>query len=118
MRQEPQVVEKDLGQQVQEERPKAMAPVQSAPPVAPTQPKGDIVIRAGYDPKTTKKAKVVQGDIEYLISPLTGTKSWTLQKLIIETSLLAQTTGYFRRTSARIEDGRTHAYWFVRSGLG
>jgi len=72
MRQEPQVVEKDLGQQVQEERPKAMAPVQSAPPVAPTQPKGDIVIRAGYDPKTTKKAKVVQGDIEYLISPLTG----------------------------------------------
>jgi len=70
---QPQVLERDLGDKVvQEDRPKSLAPLQSAPPVAPTQPKGDIVIRAGYDPKTTKKAKVVQGDIEYLISPLTG----------------------------------------------
>ena len=57
---------------IQADKPKSLAPLQSAPPVAPTQPKGDIVIRSGYDPKTTKKAKVVQGDIEYLISPLTG----------------------------------------------
>ena len=72
-RQQPQVVEHDMGEKViQEDKPKSLAPLQSAPPVAPTQPKGDIVIRTGYDPKTTKKAKVVQGDIEYLISPLTG----------------------------------------------
>ena len=74
-RQQPQVVEHDMGEKViQEDKPKSLAPLQSAPPVAPTQPKGDIVIRTGYDPKTTKKAKVVQGDIEYLISPLTGNR--------------------------------------------
>ena len=72
-RPDPQVVERDIGEKVvEQEKPKSLAPLQSAPPVAPQQPKGDIVIRSGYDPKTQRKAKVVQGDVEFLISPLTG----------------------------------------------
>ena len=67
-RAEPQIVEKDLGEQVLE-KPKAPQ-VNSAPVVSQTR--SDVVIRTGYDPKTSRKAKFVPGDTEYLISPLTG----------------------------------------------
>ena len=68
VRPEPQIVEKDLGEQVLE-KPKAPQ-VNLAPPVSQTR--NDVVIRTGYDPKTSRKAKFVPGDTEYLISPLTG----------------------------------------------
>ena len=66
----PKVVDHDLGQEVQDvpsAPPKPLEPKESAPPVP-----ADIVIRPNYDPKANTRTRVNAGDVEYLISPLTG----------------------------------------------
>lgn len=68
----PKVVEHDLGEEVQEvpmpPPPKPMEPKESAPPVQ----RDNIVVRSDYDPKSKRFTKPNSGDVEFLISPLTG----------------------------------------------
>lgn len=69
--QAPQIIERDLGQEVQEQMPPPatkIAPVESAPPVL----NENIVVRADYNPKAKTFERPQAGDVEYLISPLTG----------------------------------------------
>jgi len=70
--QKPQIVERDLGNEVQEQivpaAPKPMAPIESAPPVL----NDNIVVRSNYNPKAKTFERPQAGDVEFLISPLTG----------------------------------------------
>ena len=47
----------------------SVKPVEPAPPVHTDQ---DIVVRSDYNPKNKSFTKPSAGDVEYLISPLTG----------------------------------------------
>ena len=63
---QPQVVERDLGREVQEipqAPPKPMAPLESAPPVQ----REDIVVRSDYNPKNQSRTKVCRPSFNLLL---------------------------------------------------